>query len=98
MSANDFRIVYPEWFDELAEFEHKGKGYLEGVIALFDGKEIPFTFYDITRFNQDFEYECAQKGFAYFENLVVLPAITKANINRAVNKIFNAARIPNVNL
>jgi hypothetical protein len=70
MSANDFSIVYPEWFDKLAEFEHKGKEY-------FEEKEIPFTFYDITRFDQDFEHECASEGFAYFKNLVVLPAITK---------------------
>ena len=45
-------ITFPEWFDDLAEFEAEGKGCLLDFPLHINGQDFVFTFYDLCRLNQ----------------------------------------------
>lgn len=70
-------IIFPDWFDELAEFEVAHKGFLLNFPILIDGVVYYFSFYDIHRLNKDYEETIHQCNFFYEKNLVILPEVTK---------------------
>lgn len=79
-------IIFPNWFDELTEFEVKNKGFLINFTVFVNVVEYCFSFYDIHRLIQDYEETINELNFFYEENLVILPEITKDNI---INFIHN---------
>ncbi len=81
-----FSVIFPEDYDERAEYETPRKGYLNGVVVqLEDGSRYQLSFIDPVRLQQDLEAE-AKAGDAYFAepNLIVLPEVTTATITKAV--------------
>ena len=44
-------ITFPEWFDDLAEFEAESKGCLLDFPLHINGQDFVFTFYDLCRLN-----------------------------------------------
>jgi len=84
--ASPFTVVFPDWYDERAEFEHFQKGYLPDVeVRLEDGSRYRLYFYEPVRFWQDFE-KVAARGKPYLAEpgLVVIPEITRECIRKAV--------------
>ena len=79
-------IIFPDWFDELTEFEVKNKGFLLNFTVFVNDVEYCFAFYDIHRLIQDYEETINELNFFHEENLVILPEITKNNI---INFIHN---------
>ncbi len=88
MSAqlSPFTVVFPDWYDERAEFEAPAKGFLPDVeVRLEDGSRHRLFFIDPIRLQQDLEEE-ARAGRPYFAEpgMVVLPEVTTASIREAV--------------
>jgi hypothetical protein len=84
--AISFTLIFPEWYDERAEFEHSAKGYLPDVeVSLADGSRHRLYFYDTVRLGQDLE-EYARTGKPYLgePGLVVVPEVTREYIHKAV--------------
>ena len=80
-------ITFPEWFDDLAEFEAEGKGCLLDFPLCINGQEFVFTFYDLCRLNQTRADESAA-DFLEDEAVVVLQAVNRKNIARFAQTIF----------
>jgi hypothetical protein len=85
-TGTGYRVIFPDCYDERAEFEAPRKGWLPGVVVqLEDGTRFPLLFMDPVRLAQDLEGE-AQTGRPYFAEpgLVVLPEVTTQAILAAV--------------
>lgn len=86
-SNQSVSVIFPEWYDALAEFEHTHKGYLNGVIVkVANGKQYSFNFIDPARLQQSLD-DNVSEGLNYFSerNLIVLLSVTKDNILTAIN-------------
>ena len=80
-------ITFPEWFDDLAEFEAESKGCLLYFPLHINGQEFVFTFYDLCRLNQTYADDSAA-DFLENEAVVVLQAVNRKNIARFAQTIF----------
>ena len=80
-------ITFPEWFDDLAEFEVESKGCLLDFPLCINGQDFVFTFYDLCRLNQTYADESAA-DFLENEAVVVLQAVNRKNIARFAQTIF----------
>ena len=80
-------ITFPEWFDDLAEFEAENKGCLLDFPLCINGQDFVFTFYDLCRLNQIRADESAA-DFLENEAVVVLQAVNRKNIARFAQTIF----------
>lgn len=80
-------VVYPDGYDEIAEFEHEKKGYLLGVQLHLKGSVISLDFYDIVRLTQDVTETLSEKSYFRLENVVIVDAVTKVNIELAARSI-----------
>ncbi|MFC2352114.1 hypothetical protein [Eikenella halliae] len=81
-------VTFPEWFDDLAEFEAESKGCLLDFPLHINGQDFVFTFYDLCRLNQTRTDESAAAGFLENEAVVVLQAVNRKNIARFAQTIF----------
>ena len=80
-------ITFPEWFDDLAEFEAESKGCLLDFLLHINGQDFVFTFYDLCRLNQTYADDSAA-DFLENEAAVVLQAVNRKNIARFAQTIF----------
>ena len=80
-------VEFPSWYDDLAEFEHEHKGYLDGVVLRRAGKSYHVTFYDLARLRQDAEAEFAETPLWLRTNLIVIPSVTRTFIERALSAL-----------
>jgi hypothetical protein len=81
-----YSLEFPDWYDDLAEFEHEAKGYLAGVrVVLPSGIQWTLTFMEPTRLQQDLgELVASGRSCLSLPNLVVVPAVTRRAIVAAV--------------
>jgi len=83
-------IIFPDWYDELSEFEHSHKGYLSDVVVkTIGGKEYSLYFIDPSRLKQNLE-DNISAGTPYYseKNLVIILNVTKKNMINAINAMF----------
>ena len=77
-----FSFVLPSDFADY-EWEVTSKGWFSGAQLIASGMHYKLNFYDPNRLRQDIEGEHAE-GRAFFEpNLVVVQAVTRANMEQA---------------
>lgn len=83
------RVVFPDWYDELAEVEAEHKGWLQGVeVGLGDGSRYPVHFCDPVRLAQDVEEGVKwDRPFVAEPGMVVIPAVTRVAISLAVEQL-----------
>jgi len=81
------KITYPNWYDELAEFEHEEKGYLEGVELSTNVHKAVLNFYNIARLTQDADNDVQNRGFFYMKNIVIVESVTRENIEASARRI-----------
>jgi hypothetical protein len=87
---SDPLIIFPEGYDDQAEYEAPFKGYLqEVVVQLDDGFRFQLSFFNPVRLGQDLE-AAAKLGRPYLAepNLVVLPEVTTESIKRGVQGMW----------
>ena len=81
-------IEYPIDWNELESFEISSKGWLGGVRAKTrNGNVFELTFYDPVRLSQQIadEHYSGKVGFVE-KGLIVIPEVTKQNIEQAVEQ------------
>ncbi len=85
-------VLFPEWYDERAEWESEMKGWLQGVrVKLANGAVFPLFFFDPVRLAQDLEM-ATKLGEPYIaeHGLIVIPEVTRSAILTAVGKLVEA--------
>ena len=90
-TADAPQVIFPKGFDERAEFETPLKGWLDQVqVQLPDGSRYGVSFIDPVRLQQDLaEYEKLGKPYFAEPGLIVLPQVTPAAIQRAVEELWH---------
>lgn len=83
------QLLFPDWFDELAELEVANKGWLQGVrVELADGRRIPVHFYDPVRLAQDLEEDAKwDRAYVAEPGMIVVPNVTRDAIRKAVESL-----------
>jgi hypothetical protein len=90
--VSDFSLIFPEGYEDYA-WELESKGCFSEARLEFQGRRYRLTFYDPARLGQDIENEL-QRGGVYFEpNLVVVPAVTRQNMEKAAARLMKQARL-----
>lgn len=100
VSVAKYTVVFPEWYDDRAEFEHAAKGYLPDVeVVLADGSRYCLYFYDPGRLGQDLEeYARAGKPFLAEPGLVVVPEVTREYVTKAIAGLWDNGFFQNLKL
>lgn len=88
---DDHTLVFPPHYEEYA-WEAETKGWLRGTVAVFKGRKYRIEFYDPTRLAQDIASELSHKRVFLERNLLVIPAVTRANIEAAIADIAKTRR------
>jgi hypothetical protein len=85
IQLNPFTIIFPDWYDDRAQWEHQSKGFLPDVLVQApDGTRYRLFFMDPVRLAQDLEAESVTgKQYLAEPGLVVVPDVTKEAISRA---------------
>ena len=82
-----FVLRWPESFDE-EEATVSAKGYLDGVVVETKSADYELSFYDPVRLRQDAELSLANGRLFYVAvNLVIIGAVTRRDIERAVESL-----------
>ncbi|KVM74356.1 hypothetical protein [Burkholderia stagnalis] len=89
-----FEIKYPSWYDELAEFEHEEKGFLEDVLVTSEGGDVQLNFYDMTRFAQDAADSVRNNGFFYITGVVIVESVSRTHMEAAAQRIVEDGLAP----
>lgn len=85
-TSPDLVVEFPDGFDDWA-WEVEAKGWFAGVVAVIEGERFPLTVYDPVSLAQDVQAELVAGGPFAEPNLVVVPAVTRANIEAAVRAL-----------
>lgn len=96
-AENEYRVVFPEWYDQVAEWEFHNKGFLPGVELHLQGGDIQrLFFYDPVRLAQDLEMEekMGAKPFVATPGLIVIPEITRDAILAVVASLMRSGYFP----
>jgi hypothetical protein len=89
---SDSSLIFPDGFEQYAR-ELESKGYFSEARLEFQGRRYQLTFYDPARLGQDIE-EVLQRGGIFFEpNLVVVPAVTRQNMEKAATQLVKQASL-----
>ena len=88
----DNSLVFPQGFDDYAS-EVESKGWFAEATLTFLGKKHWMTFYDPVGLRQEIEDEL-QRGSVFFEpNLVVVPSVTRQNMEKAVKTLIQSGGV-----
>jgi hypothetical protein len=80
------QLIFDGGFDDREALECRDRGYRSHVWVEFaNGERFPVVFYDIVRLQQELE-SAAQAGNSFIgePGLIVLPEVTKSNMENAV--------------
>jgi hypothetical protein len=85
-------LILPQDFSDY-EWEIESKGWFSAAKIQIDGVFYRLNFYDPVRLAQEVE-SSLQNGVAFFEpNLVVVPSLTKANMEQAVQRLAQTQQL-----
>ena len=80
-------IIFPDWYDDLLQFECESKGVVLNFEVTVNGVEFIFNFYDPVRFSQDAKDEISDVGYFKDENAVIIGKVTKDNITKFLSSL-----------
>ncbi|MEU8894300.1 hypothetical protein AB0C65_00440 [Nocardia sp. NPDC048505] len=84
--GSSYTVTFPEYLDGY-EWEAEAKGFLVGVTVSTLAATFVVTVYDLTRLTQDLADEVRATGHSTLSNVLVVPAVTRAEILRAVERV-----------
>jgi hypothetical protein len=93
MKNDQYEIKFPDYYDELYEFECESKGYMNNIeVYLKDGGKYSLCFMGPFRINQDLESEVNMGNSFLFEpNLIIVPKVNKKNIVSSIEQVYKEA-------
>jgi hypothetical protein len=86
MSAVEWSIQLARYLDEEPDMVAT-RGWLSGSIVELDGCRIPIAFYDPIRLAQSIDTQVRAAGYYCEGAVIVVPSVTRANIEKAVASI-----------
>jgi hypothetical protein len=90
--VTDYSLVFPEGFDDYA-WEVESKGWFGEARLTFMGRSYRMNFYEPVRLAQEIEAEL-ERGSPFFEpNLVVVPSVTRQNMETAVEFLVQSGQL-----
>jgi hypothetical protein len=85
--VTDYSLALPDHLDEDAG-TIEAKGWLaDATVTLSDGRSLSLSFYDPARLAQEVADELDRTGFFAERNLIVVPNVTREQIERAVREL-----------
>jgi hypothetical protein len=87
-----FELIFPEHFEN-QEWEIEAKGWLEDVVIKLEGQCYRLSIFDPTRLQQEAQSEHARGNIFFEPNLIVVAAVSRAEIRRAVQLLIAQGRI-----
>jgi hypothetical protein len=79
-------LIFPDEFEQYA-WELESKGWFGEARLEFQGRRYRLTFYAPTRLGQEIEEELQRGGFFFEPNLVVVPTVTRQNMEKAAAQL-----------
>ncbi len=86
-----FTLELDESFDKYA-WETEAKGWFPNAVAIVDQRRYRVTFYDSARLAQDIADELKTAQVFFESNLVVVPSVTRQNMEHAIRAIVSTGR------
>lgn len=88
----EYSLIFPGHYDA-DHGEIESKGFFSGVILVTGRGRYRINFYEPVRLGQDIESEM-QPGDPFFEpNLIVIPAVTRAHMERAIEWLMRTGQV-----
>ncbi|MEU4116520.1 hypothetical protein AB0F71_18755 [Kitasatospora sp. NPDC028055] len=81
-----YSLRFPEYLDGY-EVETEAKGYLVDVKVSTEKATFDLTIYDPVRLAQEISDEVSVGGYFAMANVLVVPAVTRAEVSRAVEDL-----------
>ncbi|MFE2413337.1 MULTISPECIES: hypothetical protein [unclassified Kitasatospora] len=81
-----YSLRFPEYMDGY-EVETEAKGYLVDVVISTEEAAFDLTVYDPVRLAQEVSDEVPSSGYFVMANVLVVPAVTRGEILRAVDRL-----------
>jgi hypothetical protein len=91
-AVSEYSFIIPPDFDEWS-WEWECKGYYPGSSIVSDGRVYILCFYDPVRLGQTIESYLQSDGFFFESNLVVVPSVTRPNLERAAEWLVTSGRL-----
>ena len=86
----EYRIEFPDYYED-EEPIYEAKGYFSDATVVVGERRIRPTFYDPVRIAQTITHDLnSERGYSPYGALVVVPAVTRENIERAVERMSRA--------
>jgi hypothetical protein len=81
----EYQITYPDGLeDDFRWSQTEAKGWLDGVVVTWPGGRRTLSLYDEVRLPQSIGVDMRRQGYFVVTALVVLPAVNRQEIERAV--------------
>ena len=85
-----YEFSFPDYFDGYAE-AIEAKGYFADLVVTVGDLRYKPVFYDGIRLRQEYDDHFADGSIGFSErNLVIIPAVTRQNIEGAIHELANA--------
>jgi len=88
----DIQFELPLDFSEY-ELELASKGWFSDTWLVFAGKRYRLNFYDSARLAQEIESTLIDELLFFEKNLIVIPSVTRCNMERAVEILVHSGRV-----
>jgi hypothetical protein len=85
-------LIFPDEFDEYT-WELESKGCFSEARLEFQGRCYRLSFYDRARLGQEIDEELRRGGLFFEPNLVVVPAVTRQNMEKAAAKLVEQGNL-----
>lgn len=89
---SSFELCLPADFAD-HEWEATAKGCFFNARLTFAGKSYQLSFYDAVRLAQEIESEFERGGVFFEPNLVIVPSVTRAEMERAVEQLVRSGQV-----
>jgi hypothetical protein len=88
----DVSLIFPEGFGDYA-WELESKGWFNEARLEFEGRVYRLVFYDPVRLGRDIGDEMQRCGVFFEPNLIVVPTVTRQNMEKAATLLVNQAHL-----
>lgn len=89
----DYSLVFPDWFDDLVEWEVEKKGWFSEARLVLSETQYRLSFYDPVRLSQDIESEIQSREFFFEPNLIVVPSVTRVDMEKSIEFLMRSGGI-----
>lgn len=87
MVALNYQVMYPDEFDDFEWADIEAKGWLDDVRIVREDEVFTMSVFDEIRLLQAIDVDVKRQGFFVANRLLVVPSVTRENIELAVSRM-----------